>query len=201
LRGLNHLRRRGQDLDLGEDGLREVVRIEWHEFLSLNRILSALGEPATTNSRAFMAVVVHERLEQAFERLFRALALRHPIQTIFFAYQGLVSGDQRARANALELVDSTVDAPLRRPLVKLLEEEDAGARGRMAAAELGLAPPNLEEALRELLNPGDPWVAACALAAMRTADVAPLPAGLESDLRATAYQPLVELLDAGTPVN
>jgi AAA family ATP:ADP antiporter len=196
LRGLNHLRRRGQDLELGEDGLREVVRIEWHEFLSLNRILSALGEPATANSRSFMAVVVHERLEQALERLFRALALRHPIQTVFFAYQGLVSGDQVARANALELVDTMVEGPLRRPLVALLEEEDASARGRMAAAELGLVPPSLEEALGELLNPGDPWVAACALAALRTIDAAPLPVGLESDLRATAYKPLVEFLDA-----
>jgi AAA family ATP:ADP antiporter len=199
LRGLNHLRRRGQELDLGDDGLKEVLRIEWTEFLALNRVASSLGEPGITSTRAFMAMVVRERLEEALERLFRALALRHPIQTIYFAYQGLLSGDQRARANALELVDSTVEGSMRLPLVRLLEEEDLGARGRLAATELGLVPPSLDDALRELLNPGDPWVAACALAAIRTEQGGPLPEGLRRDLLATGYQPLLELLDADNP--
>ena len=196
LRGLNHLRRRGQELDLGEDGLKEVLRIEWTEFLALNRVASSLGEPGIATTKTFMAMVVRERLEEALERLFRALALRHPIQTIFFAYQGLLSGDQRARANALELVDSTVEGSMRLPLVRLLEEEDLGARGRMAAAELGLVPPSLDDSLRELLNPADPWVAACALAAIRTEQGGPLPAGLGRDLVATGYPPLLQLLDA-----
>ncbi len=195
LRGLNYLRRRGQELDLGEDGLKEVLRIEWTDFLVLNRIASALGEPGIGSTKAFVAMVVRERLEEALERLFRALALRHPIQTIFFAYQGLLSGNQRARANALELVDSTVEGSMRLPLVHLLEEDDFRARGRMAAAELGLAPLNLDDALRELLNPGDPWVAACSLAAMRTAEEGPLPEGLRRDLAATGYSPLLQLLD------
>jgi len=195
LRGLNHLRRRGQDLDLGEDGLKEVLRIEWTDFLALNRIAFALGKPGIASTQAFLAMVVRERLEEALERLFRALALRHPIQTIFFAYQGLLSGDQRARANALELVDSTVEGAMRLPLVHLLEEEDYGARGKMAAAELGLAPPNLDDALRELLNPGDPWVAACALAVMRTEEGGALAEGLRRDLAATGYPPLLELLE------
>ena len=142
-----------------------------------------------------MALVVRERLEEAVERLFRALALRHPIQTIFFAYQGLLSGDQRARANALELVDSTVEGSMRLPLVHLLEEEDLEARGRTAAAELGLVPPSLDDALRELLNPGDPWVAACALAVIKTEHGGPMSAGLRRDLIATGYAPLLQLLD------
>ena len=83
--------------------------------------------------------------------------------------------------------------------VRLLEEEDLGARGRLAATELGLVPPSLDDALRELLNPGDPWVAACALAAIRTEQGGPLPEGLRRDLLATGYQPLLELLDADNP--
>jgi hypothetical protein len=84
---------------------------------------------------------------------------------------------------------------MRLPLVHLLEEEDLRARGRMAAAELGLVPPSLDDALRELLNPGDPWVAACALAAIRTERGDPLPEGLRRDLIATGYPPLLQLLD------
>jgi AAA family ATP:ADP antiporter len=201
LRGLNHLRRRGQELDLGENGLKEVLRIEWTEFLSLNRVASSLGEPGVTSTKAFMAMVVRERLEEALERLFRALALRHPIQTIYFAYQGLLSGDRRARANALELVDSTVEGSMRLPLVHLLEEEDLRARGKMAAAELGLVPPSLDDALRELLNPGDPWVAACALAAIKTEQGGPLPEGLRRDLIATGFPPILQLLDLDNSVD
>lgn len=138
--------------------------------------------------------MVAERIEQALERLFRALALRYPIQTIFFAYRGLAHEETAGRAHALELVDSTVERPLRIPLVRVLEEVDPRARARLAATELGRRIPEPDAALRELVTPGDPWLAACALAALDV-DPGTLAEGLRQDLRATRFPPLLELLE------
>jgi hypothetical protein len=124
------------------------------------------------------------------------LALRHPIQAVFFAYRGLITGDRAARGHAIELVDSILETPERRTLVRLLESEERLARGRIASQELSRPLPGPEEALRELLRPGDPWVAACAIRAL---DIGPrqLPQGLRQELAAHDYPPLNELLGAG----
>lgn len=194
LKALNYMRRRGQDFPLTPEAEAAAIDGEWREFLSLHRIAGALEPPGTDDARAFVATVVAERIEQAKERFFRALALRYPIQTVFFAYRGLATEDTAARAHALELLDSTVERPLRLPLVRILEETDPRARARLAATELESRVPTPEAGLRELIAPGDPWLAACALVAL-DADPATLPEGLRQDLRATHYPPLLELLE------
>jgi hypothetical protein len=193
LQALNYMRRRGEKLNIGRDAEASAIRIEWRDYLSLHRLAASLQAPSTRSATAFVATVVGERLWQAEEQLFRALALRHPIQAVFFAYRGLITGDSAARAHAIELVDSIVTTPERRTLVRLLESEDRLERGRIAATELGLDIPDTETALRELLDPGDPWLAACAIRAL---DVAPgdLPRGLRQDLLAHGHPALAELL-------
>ncbi|MFQ5743744.1 MAG: hypothetical protein ACE5HV_09175, partial [Acidobacteriota bacterium] len=197
LKALNHMRRRGQPVDIGHHGEKAVIGMEWKEYLSLHRLAATLQRPGTDSPSAFVAKVVEERLEDAQERLFRALALRHPTQTIFFAYRGLMTGDPAARANAIELIDSTLEGSLRLPLVRLLEEDNPTRRGRIAADELGLTPASEGEALRELINPADPWLAACALAAMEST-LSPLPRGLLLDLAACDCPALLELLEEPT---
>lgn len=195
LKGLNHMRRRGQRVDLGEAATQAVLDMEWTAFLSLHRIAAAVVAPGVSTSAAFVSLVVQERMEGALERLFRALALCHPIQTVFFAYQGLVTGDPGAQANAIELVDSTVEGPMRRPLVEILEESDTEKRGKLAAIELGLPMPEPDEALWELIDPGDPWLAASVLSALGPKALS-LPRGLRQDLLGAGYRPLAELLEA-----
>jgi len=193
LKSLNYMRRRGEDLALGRERESAAIAIEWHDYLALHRIAAALGSPGTDHPTAFVATVVGERLWEAEEQLFRALALRHPIQAVFFAYRGLITGDPAARSHAIELVDSIIETPERRTLVRLLETVDAAERGRIAAAELALPVPSRDAALRELLDPGDPWLAACAIRALTTGADA-LPHGLRQELRAHDYAPLNELL-------
>jgi len=196
LQALNYMRRRGEKLNIGRDAEASAIHIEWRDFLSLHRLAAALEAPSTDSATAFVATVVGERLWQAEEQLFRALALRHPIQAVFFAYRGLITGDGAARAHAIELVDSVVETPERRTLVRLLETDDRLERGRIAAAELGLEIPTAEAALRELLDPGDPWLAACAVRAL---EVAPddLPRGLRQDLVAQDHPALAEFFSDG----
>lgn len=194
LKALNYMRRRGEELHIGRDREAAAIDIEWRDFLSLHRITAALGEPGTDSPQAFVATVLHERLWEAQERLFRALALHHPIQTIFFAYRGLITGDLAARSHAIELVDSIVETPQRRTLVRLLEAGSRIERGRIAGNELERPTPTPEAALRELLDPGDPWLAACAIRALPRArhDVS---TGLRQELRAQGYAPLTELIE------
>ena len=193
LQALNYMRRRGEKLDIGRDAEASAIRIEWRDYLSLHRLAAALGSPSTDSATAFVATVVGERLWQAEEQLFRALALRHPIQAVFFAYRGLITGDGAARAHAIELVDSVVETPERRTLVRLLETDDRRERGRIAATELGREIPGTEAALHELLDPGDPWLAACAVRAL---EIGPddLPRGRRQDLMAHHHPALTELL-------
>jgi hypothetical protein len=198
LKALNYMRRRGEELDLGRERQAAAIAIEWRDYLSLHRVAAALGEPGTHSATAFVATVVHERLWEAEEQLFRALALRHPIQAVFFAYRGLITGDPAARSHAIELVDSVIETPERRTLVRLLETPDRIERGRIAAQELAVPLPSIDAALRELLDPGDPWLAACAIRALDDGPDA-VPRGLRQELLAHDYAPLSELLapDAG----
>jgi ATP/ADP translocase len=193
LKSLNYMRRRGEDLALGRERESAAIAIEWQDYLALQRIAAALGPSGTDGPTAFVATVVGERLWEAEEQLFRALALRHPIQAVFFAYRGLITGDPAARSHAIELVDSIIETPERRTLVRLLETADPVERGRIAAAELGLPLLSRDAALHELLDPGDPWLAACAIRAL-TSDSDALPQGLRQELRAHDYAPLNELL-------
>jgi hypothetical protein len=78
-------------------------------------------------------------------------------------------------------------------LVRLLEAPGRVARGRIAAHELARPVPSAHAALRELLDPGDPWLAACAIRALEGGGAA-VPRGMRQELRAHAYPPLDELL-------
>ena len=195
LKALNYMRRRGERLHLGRRREAAAIQIEWRDYLSLHRLAAGLGAPGTDSPTAFVATVVSERLREAEERLFRALALRHPIQAVFFAYRGLITQDAAARANAIELVDSIIETPERRILVRLLEANAHAACGRIAAAELDRDVPSTDAALRELLDPGDPWLAACAVRALGP-DNADLAKGVRQDLLAHGYPPLSELLSS-----
>jgi HEAT repeat protein len=194
LKALNYMRRRGEKPSIGRREEAAVIRIEWLDYLALHRLAAALETSASETPTAFVATVVDERLHEAEERLFRALGLRHPIQAVFFAYRGLGTGEPRARAHAIELIDSIVETPERRTLVRLLEAEGRRAKGRIAAAELGRAIPEPEAALVELLDPGDPWLAACAIHALGRGRLAVISRGLRMDLLAHGYGPLDELL-------
>jgi len=193
LKALNYMRRRGEQLEIGRDSEAAAIGIEWRDYLSLHRLAAALGPPGTDSPLAFVATVVSERLREAEEQLFRALALRHPIQAVFFAYRGLITGDGAARGHAIELVDSMIETPQRRTLVRLLETGDRAGRGRIAAQELGRPVPLSDAALQELLAPGDPWLAACAIRALDTGP-AGIRKGVRQELEAHDYAPLKELL-------
>ncbi len=194
LKALNYMLRRGEKLEIGRQREAAAIAIEWRDYLSLQRLAGALGEPGTETPTAFVATVVNERLRESEEQLFRALALHHPIQSVFFAYRGLITGDRVARAHAIDLVDSIVETPQRRALVRLLETNDRLARSHIAAQESGRDVPSAAEALQELLDPGDPWLAACAIQALE-ARPDDLPRGLRQELSAHGYAPLTELLD------
>ena len=193
LKALNYMRRRGENLRIGREREAAAIRIEWNDYLSLHRLAGGLQAPSTESATAFVATVVEERLHESEERLFRALALRHPIQPVFFAYRGLITDDATARGHAIELIDSIMETPERRTLVRLLEEDDRVKRGRIAGLELGRTVPSTDEALRELLDPGDPWLAAGALRALELKPGS-ITEGLRADLAAHDYAPLNELL-------
>lgn len=193
LKALDYMRRRGEQFEIGREREAAAIAIEWRDYLSLHRLAAALGPPGTDSPKAFVATVVHERLWEAEEQLFRALAVRHPIQAVFFAYRGLITGDRTARSHAIELVDSIIETPERRTLVRLLETSDRASRGRIAAQELGRPVPLSDAALQELLAPGDPWLAACAIRALDTGPEG-ISKGVRQELSAHDYAPLNELL-------
>ena len=162
LKALNYMRRRGEKLEIGRQREAAAIAIEWRDYVSLHRLAGALGEPGIETPTSFVATVVAERLRESEEQLFRALALHHPIQSVFFAYRGLITGDRRAR-------------------------------GRLAGQEVGRAVPGVDEALHELLDPGDPWLAACAIRALEAGPDG-IRRGLRQELIAHGYAPLTELL-------
>ncbi len=105
-------------------------------------------------SIAFLRDLLRDREWQTEQRILRALGLVGTAETIRLIEQGLKSGHQEERAQALEALDTIGDRRIARGLVPLLEEEsfrDVEESGRV---------------LKRLTSEADPWLRALATHAL-----------------------------------
>jgi hypothetical protein len=91
------------------------------------------------------------------------LGLRYPPKDIYSAYLAVSKPTQYDTASVLEFLDNVLDRNLKSVLLPLL---DAPQNLLDYGQQLfGVRKPTLEEAIRMEIRSGDPWLAACAMAA------------------------------------
>lgn len=109
--------------------------------------------------------LLHDKLGQSLERAFRLLQIAHKNEDLRSVYLAVSSGDRRARANALELLealgtgtaqgDPKVRTEARRLLRVVVDDLPAADRVARAGDAVAARPQTYEDALRVLLGDRD----------------------------------------------
>jgi hypothetical protein len=125
--------------------------VHWRSVLERG----AKGTPArSTPGHALLIHLLRDKEEQAVERLFRLLALRHRGEDFKGIYRGLQSSDPRARASSRELLENVLEPRLRGAVLAAVD--DAGDEARLARSGELYAPAALgyEDVLSLILERG-----------------------------------------------
>lgn len=117
----------------------------------------------TRSAERLLCIALNERMEQAFARMFRRLALLYPPRDIDAAYRGLMSNDRRQRGNALEYLDNALSTDHRQALAPFIEEFDDERMLAYAQRQHGFRFVSYHESLLAILRGEDPWLRTCAL--------------------------------------
>jgi hypothetical protein len=103
--------------------------VHWRSVLERG----ASGRPrGSTPGHELLVQLLRDKEEQAVERLFRMLALRHRGEDFKGIYRGLHSSDPRARASSRELLENVLEPRLRGAVLAVVD--DAGDAARLARA-------------------------------------------------------------------
>jgi hypothetical protein len=83
----------------------------------------AAAEPARkTTGEELLEKLLHDKEEQAIERVFRLLALAYPTEDFIDIHRGLNSDKKDERATSVELVENILREPLRRAVLGLIDD-------------------------------------------------------------------------------
>ncbi|HSD66177.1 MAG TPA: hypothetical protein VLF95_05725, partial [Vicinamibacteria bacterium] len=135
--------------DAATEGVFRLVH--WRSVLERG----ASGRPArSTPGHELLVRLLRDKEEQATERLFRLLALRHRGEDFKGIFRGLQSSDPRARASSRELLENVLEPRLRGPVLAVVD--DASDAARLARAGELYAPATLgyEKVLALILDRG-----------------------------------------------
>ena len=106
---------------------------------------------------------LEEKLERSVDRIYRLLGLIHPSTDIVAARSAIEDGDARARAGALEYLDSLLTGPLRSNVIPILEASPFVEKVGRGDTIPKTRPRDVEETLLELINSDDEVIAATAI--------------------------------------
>jgi hypothetical protein len=148
------------DLD---DDVREFLVAERHADSQAARAAAERRSDDGDRAEQFLALVLRERTAQAFNRVFRRLALLYPPRPLFSAYLATLSDSARVRANAIEYIERLLSAELRELVLPLLPGAKRGERLELAVNRYGLRTMTADESLAALVESDDLWLRSCAL--------------------------------------
>jgi hypothetical protein len=152
------------------DELRGDVR-ELQERRSQRASLAAATSP---DLFGLLPRALDEAIAHARERVFRRLALLYPAREMLRAHRGLISGDERIGAFALEYLEATLTPDDRDEILPVLRASELTVRAA-------------DDVLRSLASDDDGWLATLAVHAI----------GLR---RIAALRPVVDAVATGDPI-
>jgi ATP/ADP translocase len=163
LRALERQRRRAPELRYPHEPVRRQVSRAARDYLETRVALACLAGARGGKATGLLVRTLEARLDRIIHGLFTVLGLRYPPRDMQAAWRAVRRGTPAERANAAEFLDNILDHELKRFVLPLLDEDRPPEQ---AGRELfGLKLDGPREALRAMLREGDPWLAACAMAA------------------------------------
>jgi ATP:ADP antiporter, AAA family len=165
LKALNHLRETAPQLTFKEKAIDDCLLREARAYYELSAALAPFREMESKGHRAtkLLARTLEDRLNAVLARLFRLLGLRYPPKDVYSAYLAVSKPTLYDATAALEFLDNVLDRGLKRVLVPILDSpQNILDHGNEL---FGVARLTAEQAIRAQIRSGDPWLAACAMAA------------------------------------
>jgi hypothetical protein len=107
-----------------------------------------------TPGHDLLVQILRDKEEQAIERLFRLLALRHREEDFKGIYRGLHSSDSRARESSRELLENVLEPARRGPVLAVVDEGGDLERLARAGEVYALQPLGYEDVLGLILDGG-----------------------------------------------
>jgi ATP:ADP antiporter, AAA family len=162
IRALSRLRSKSPELAFDEHAVEAALErdlaLYFRLFQAAELYRPLQGSPGTLLLKRVLA----EKHGRVMERIFRLLGLQHNSRDIYHAYLGLVSGQPRRRANALEFLDNVLPRSTAERLLPLLDYASADAAIETGARYWGRAWSSRHQSLEWLLAQPDGWLRACA---------------------------------------
>ncbi|MBN2493897.1 MAG: MFS transporter [Deltaproteobacteria bacterium] len=143
--------------------LRRVLHRELKQafqFLAISIDVRPLEAPLLEES-------IRHRYQQCIDRIFKLLMVLYPGQNMEVVHRNLANPIDSIRANALELLEQSVDDETRRCLLPLLEEHDPASLASRGDALFPLLHHKPFDWLYELLLGEHVWTTACCLDVIR----------------------------------
>jgi AAA family ATP:ADP antiporter len=160
LRALNRLRESAPQLDYGGESLTAHILEDVRYYYQLHAALAPFRDQKDRSTASgLLAHTLEERLHNTLERLFRLLGLRYPPIEIRAAYRAVQNGGPEY-ATAIEFLDNILERDWKRILLPLLDASDPYHGEEL----FGIESKTPEAAIRDLIDSGDSWLVACAMA-------------------------------------
>ncbi|MBI3680191.1 MAG: hypothetical protein HY235_07310 [Acidobacteria bacterium] len=163
IEALHRLRETVPNLNYGAEPVMQQILSEARMYYELSAALSPFRDQTDVKTPAgLLAKTIEERLRKTIRRLFYLLGLKYPPREIQAAYLAVNRGRSEEISTAIEFLDNVLERELKRVLIPLFDAPGhAAEKGREV---FGLARLDTAGALRQLLESGDVWLAACAIA-------------------------------------
>ena len=165
LKALNRLRETSPNLNFDGASVTSQLLNEARAYYETSAALAPFREVTAEDRPALrlLAGTIEERLKDTLARLFRLLGLCYPPKDVYSTYLAVSQPTRYDMSAALEFLDSVLDRNLKRVLLPLLDApQNVLDRGQEL---FGIRKLSLEEAIRQEIHSGDPWLTACAIAA------------------------------------
>ncbi len=104
-----------------------------------------------------------ERKARSVDRLFKLLSCMYPVKAIDAVYANLSSQVPRARANALEVLDTMLEKDDKRSLMPALDPDLGTELDEVGQDVLGLEHKSRTQRISELIRDKNTWISACAI--------------------------------------
>jgi len=193
LKAANHIRSANQDLVFPADLIEDDLQYDVGEFLEAELHADSQAQRADSERRTddgdraeqFLALVLRERMAQAFNRVFRRLGLLYAPRPMFSAYLATLSESTRVRANAAEYIERALSPSLRDLVLPLLPGAPRGERLELADKRYALRQLSAHESLVFLIDSDDLWLRTCALYVVGSRRQRSLLSRVEANLEST----------------
>ncbi len=165
VRSLNRLRETNPHLWIDPRTLEVLLAAEIAGHFRSYQALGPLRAALQPDSAALAAL--GHAMDRELERIFRLIALAHPVPGLHDAYVGVRSPNPIVRANALEFLENVLAADVRHVLLPLLDSQvSVDERIALANRIVGAPLETAEQAVATLLASEDAWLRSCAVYAV-----------------------------------